>query len=101
MKNLLKSRELLQQQIATTEAQLSHLKAELERTEQQIAAESRTTSSRPEQVNEEKTPPEPKRKYPLEQDEYRRYGRQMIVEQIGLEAQGEMIARLTMFELEL
>lgn len=85
MKNLLKSRELLKQQIATTETQLSQLKAELERTEQQIAAETPTTTSHPEEVNEGKRPTGRTRRYPLEQDEYRRYGRQMIVEQIGLE----------------
>ncbi|EQL31153.1 hypothetical protein RJZ56_006458 [Blastomyces dermatitidis] len=90
MKNLLQSRELLQQQIATTEAQLSQLKAELELTERQIAAETTATSeatSRSEVVNGGTKPTEGIRRYPLEQDEYRRYGRQMIVEQIGLEGQ--------------
>ncbi|OJD21172.1 hypothetical protein ACJ73_07491 [Blastomyces percursus] len=90
MKNLLQSRELLRQQIATTEAQLSQLKAELERTERQIAAETPSTAgatSRPEVMNGGKETTEGKRRYPLEQDEYRRYGRQMIVEQIGLEGQ--------------
>ncbi|PGH05842.1 hypothetical protein AJ79_06684 [Helicocarpus griseus UAMH5409] len=88
MKNLEKSRELLQQQIATAEAQLAQLKAQLEQTERQIAAEN-AVSSRVKEDNKrdgERTR-FPVRKYPLEQDEYRRYGRQMIVEQMGIEGQ--------------
>lgn len=89
MEDLLKSREFLQQQIATTEAQLSQLNAALERTEQQIAAgrptTATTTTNKPETVNKGEVPSEQNRRYPLEQDEYRRYGRQMIVDQIGLD----------------
>ncbi|KAK2795030.1 hypothetical protein FQN50_009809 [Emmonsiellopsis sp. PD_5] len=103
MNPLEESRECLQQQIATTEAQLSQLKAELQRTERQIAAENATTttSTSPSvDVNgngngdiddDEKRQTDkitlPLRTYPLEQEEYRRYGRQMIVEQIGIEGQ--------------
>ncbi|EEH06402.1 molybdenum cofactor biosynthetic protein [Histoplasma capsulatum G186AR] len=91
MEDLLKSREFLQQQIATTEAQLSQLNAALERTEQQIAAgrptTATTTTNKPETVNKGEVPSEQNRRYPLEQDEYRRYGRQMIVDQIGLDGQ--------------
>ncbi|PGH05321.1 adenylyltransferase and sulfurtransferase [Blastomyces parvus] len=90
MNNLLKSRELLQQQIATAEAQLSQLKTELELTERQIAAETTAAAeatSHPGIVAGLEKSTEGKRRYPLEQDEYRRYGRQMIVDQIGLEGQ--------------
>ncbi|EER36877.1 molybdenum cofactor biosynthetic protein [Histoplasma capsulatum H143] len=91
MEDLLKSREFLQQQIATTEAQLSQLNAALERTERQIAVgrptTATTTTNQPETVNKGEVPSERNRRYPLEQDEYRRYGRQMIVDQIGLDGQ--------------
>ncbi|KAK2735842.1 Urmylation protein [Onygenales sp. PD_40] len=103
MNPLEQSRERLQQQIATTEARLSQLKAELERTERQIAAENWTTSTSTSVDvdvngngngcidNDEKRQtgktPLPSPTYPLEQEEYRRYGRQMIVEQIGIEGQ--------------
>ncbi|EEH43195.1 uncharacterized protein PADG_08015 [Paracoccidioides brasiliensis Pb18] len=90
MKNLFQSRKFLQQQIATTEVQLSQLKAELERTERQIATEIAETASHQENGKEsqrEELPQGRIRRYPLQQDEYRRYGRQMIVEQIRLDGQ--------------
>lgn len=58
----------LQAQIAATESQLSALKQELEATKK-LRGEAVPTSSH---------------KWPLSAEEYQRYGRQMIVSQIGL-----------------
>lgn len=78
MEELLKSRELLQQQVSATEAQLHNLRSELENTEKQIATEKAKSAT----VNDDFAA---QQKWPFSQDEYRRYGRQMIVEKIGLE----------------
>ena len=73
MKDIEQSRRLLKEQIATTESQLQRLKEQLEELEQEAATPTNL---------EEQTPATGK--WPLLQDEYRRYGRQMIVNQIGL-----------------
>jgi adenylyltransferase/sulfurtransferase len=62
----------LRAQIVATESQLSALKQELEVAEK-LRGESVPTSS---EYSE--------RKWPLSAEEYQRYGRQMIVSQIGL-----------------
>jgi adenylyltransferase/sulfurtransferase len=70
-----KSREILLQQIAETEAHLLHLRQQLERTEDPV---------RQEQQKADKGDWDTRR-WPLLQSEYRRYGRQMILNEIGLE----------------
>lgn len=73
----------LRAQIAATEAQLAALKKELEAAEKTAAAAAKTngvTSARPLENGR-------KRKWPLSGEEYKRYGRQMIVPQIGLQGQ--------------
>ncbi|KAB8078838.1 hypothetical protein BDV29DRAFT_187726 [Aspergillus leporis] len=75
----------LRAQIAATEAQLAGLKRELENAEQ-VALKARAqdvpnpTATVSSQFNE-------KRRWPLLDEEYRRYGRQMIVPQMGLQGQ--------------
>lgn len=67
-------------QIAATEAQLAGLKQDLQRAENQAAANSETdpAGNGSEEQNTSASP------WPLLQEEYKRYGRQMIVSQIGL-----------------
>lgn len=65
----------LRAQIAATESQLSALKQELE------AAEKLRGATMPAPCNNSE------RKWPLSPEEYQRYGRQMIVSQIGLPGQ--------------
>lgn len=67
----------LRAQIAATESQLAALRQELESAEK-AASTNRTAHNRSEQHGFQ-------RKWPLFADEYRRYGRQMIVPQLGLE----------------
>lgn len=62
----------LRAQIAATESQLSALRQELEAAEK-LRGETVPASSE-----------HPERKWPLSAEEYQRYGRQMIVSQIGL-----------------
>lgn len=68
----------LRAQIAATEAQLSALKEELEATEK-LRGVTTTETSQP--SNEQSST----NKWPLSLEEYKRYGRQMIVSQIGLQ----------------
>ena len=65
----------LRAQIAATESQLSALKQELEATEK-LHGETVPASTASSEHSE--------RKWPLSAEEYQRYGRQMIVSQIGL-----------------
>ncbi|OKL62044.1 Adenylyltransferase and sulfurtransferase uba4 [Talaromyces atroroseus] len=65
----------LRAQIAATEFQLSALKQELEATEALRGAPSQSSTECSE------------RKWPLSAEEYKRYGRQMIVSEIGLHGQ--------------
>lgn len=73
MKDVEQSRRLLREQIAATESQLQRLKDQLEALEQDTSTTAKVEEQTPESG-----------KWPLLQDEYRRYGRQMIVNQIGL-----------------
>ncbi|KAJ5087387.1 MoeZ/MoeB [Penicillium angulare] len=73
----------LRAQIATTEAQLANLKRDLARAESQAAANSENTA--PAESAEEHS--DLQSPWPLLQEEYKRYGRQMIVSQIGLPGQ--------------
>ncbi|KAF7595671.1 Urmylation protein [Aspergillus hancockii] len=71
----------LRAQIAATEAQLAGLKRELEDAEQAaMKARAQDTPNPTDTVNET-------RRWPLLDEEYRRYGRQMIVPQVGLQGQ--------------
>ncbi|EFQ99587.1 molybdenum cofactor synthesis protein 3 [Nannizzia gypsea CBS 118893] len=73
-----KLRRQLEEQIAATERQLCQLKQELADLDAQCPA------PQPPEATSRDRPTGP---WPLLQDEYRRYGRQMIVEQIGLPGQ--------------
>lgn len=66
----------LQAQIAATETQLAALKRDLENAEQAAAT---NAGNRTETSNGTKT------RWPLLQDEYKRYGRQLIMPQVGLQ----------------
>lgn len=66
-------RRRLEEQIAATERQLGQLKQELTDLEIQHGPVSQETETMNKSTE-----------WPLRQDEYRRYGRQMIVEQVGL-----------------
>lgn len=90
------TRTALKEQIAAAEQHLLQLKqqlAELERyavssdTAPQLSATDPTqnATSRDAQKDYDITREPPSHKWPLLQDEYRRYGRQMIVDQVGLQ----------------
>ena len=69
----------LRAQITATEAQLAELKRDLANAEQAARSEIATAAEiQPEDQNGEA------RRWPLLQEEYKRYGRQMIVSQVGL-----------------
>ena len=69
----------LRAQITATEAQLAGLKRDLANAEQAAQAETAITAEiQPEDRNSDG------RRWPLLQEEYKRYGRQMIVSQVGL-----------------
>ncbi|PWY79304.1 sulfurtransferase uba4 [Aspergillus heteromorphus CBS 117.55] len=70
----------LRAQIAATEAQLAGLKRDLQIAEQAAVAQK---TQDPNPTNDRS----PARKWPLLEDEYRRYGRQMIVPQLGIQGQ--------------
>ena len=70
----------LRAQIIVTEAQLAGLKRDLANAEQ--AARSETAPPAETQHEEDRNGEE--RRWPLLQEEYKRYGRQMIVSQVGL-----------------
>ncbi|KAL2840787.1 hypothetical protein BJY01DRAFT_15916 [Aspergillus pseudoustus] len=82
MENLDTKCASLRSEIAATEAQLAKLKREL-RDAEESASKSRTTNN----VGPTQTETRPERKWPLLGEEYRRYGRQMIVPQVGLQGQ--------------
>ncbi|KAL4807867.1 hypothetical protein BDV18DRAFT_109559 [Aspergillus unguis] len=74
----------LRDEIAATEAQLTKLKRELQDAEEAArTTRSQDTAAHATVTNEDLT----KKKWPLEAEEYRRYGRQMIVSQVGLQGQ--------------
>jgi adenylyltransferase/sulfurtransferase len=88
----------LRAQIAATEAQLAGLKRELENAEQ-VALKARAqdvpnpTATVSNQFNE-------KRRWPLLDEEYRRYGRQMIVPQMGLQGEWDSFRSTRKFLFE-
>lgn len=92
MENLEQTCASLRAQIAATEAQLAGLKRELEIAERAaaVAAAAATTTTQESPTDAKKDSDIPKEKeghktkWPLLAEEYRRYGRQMIVEQVGL-----------------
>ncbi|KAL4761343.1 Molybdopterin-synthase sulfurtransferase [Aspergillus foveolatus] len=75
----------LRTEIAAAEAQLTKLKRELYEAEGAASrAQSQKTASASANAT---TGPRTKSKWPLQGEEYRRYGRQMIVQQLGLQGQ--------------
>lgn len=79
----------LRAQIRATESQLAGLKRELQQAEQAVSTATTTETKADDTATSvdsgshtEKTGH--KQRWPLLNEEYRRYGRQMIVEQIGL-----------------
>ncbi|KAH6671376.1 molybdenum cofactor synthesis protein-like protein [Halenospora varia] len=76
------SAEALKQQIAATEKELRSLKDQLARVEAQAHDATRSVVEEP-----EKRSPVTQRKWPLSQEEYKRYGRQMIVPNVGIQGQ--------------
>lgn len=84
MQNLEETCASLRTQIAATEAQLASLKRDLADAEKAAAAKSDNPDFAENQNEGPKNRTSP---WPLLQEEYRRYGRQMIVSQIGLEGE--------------
>ncbi|EAW12915.1 HesA/MoeB/ThiF family protein [Aspergillus clavatus NRRL 1] len=84
MENLEQTCASLRAQIAATEAQLAGLKRDLEVAEQ-AAAEIKAQDVKSTGIREEGS--EKKNPWPLLSEEYKRYGRQMIVPQLGLQGQ--------------
>jgi adenylyltransferase/sulfurtransferase len=83
MENLEQTCAFLRAQIAATEAQLAGLKRELEIAEQAAAdvkSQDTVRTIAADERNDNGT-----RKWPLLGEEYQRYGRQMIVPQLGLQ----------------
>ena len=74
----------LRAQIAATEAQLAGLRKELASAQEAAAAKSNST-----ELSDNNHQAQSKRmsRWPLLQEEYKRYGRQMIVSQVGLEGE--------------
>ncbi|KAL4883230.1 hypothetical protein BJY04DRAFT_226670 [Aspergillus karnatakaensis] len=72
----------LRTEIAATEAQLAKLKHDLEEAE-----ETALSNGAQNRTNGAATETQSKTKWPLSGDEYQRYGRQMIVSQVGLQGQ--------------
>jgi adenylyltransferase/sulfurtransferase len=84
MSNLEDKCASLRAQIAATEAQLAGLKRELASAQETAAADSNgVEGSDSNQHDQAKT----ESRWPLLQEEYKRYGRQMIVSQVGLEGE--------------
>jgi adenylyltransferase/sulfurtransferase len=69
----------LRAQIAATESQLAGLKRDLANAEQAAQSETATTVETQQGDRNDKG-----RRWPLLPEEYKRYGRQMIVSQVGL-----------------
>lgn len=73
--------ETLREQIAATEAQLAHLKENLAALEEKSEITETTSKLQNGTSSEMKTG----QKWPLSLEEYKRYGRQMIVPQMGIQ----------------
>jgi adenylyltransferase/sulfurtransferase len=73
----------LRAQITATEAQLTGLKRELASAQEAAAAKSNSAELSDNQQVQSKSAS----RWPLLQEEYKRYGRQMIVSQVGLEGE--------------
>jgi adenylyltransferase/sulfurtransferase len=71
----------LRAQITATEEQLAGLKRDLAEAEQAAQSESATIITAGNERNDRNGQ---ERRWPLLQEEYKRYGRQMIVSQVGL-----------------
>lgn len=71
----------LRAQIASTETQLASLKRDLANAEKTASATSEAAGETNGKINGTGS------RWPLLQEEYRRYGRQMIVPQVGLEGE--------------
>lgn len=80
MDNLERTCASLRTQIAATETQLAGLRRELESAEKAAIDIKRQDADRPKEDRAGE-----KRQWPLLNEEYRRYGRQMIVPQLGLQ----------------
>ena len=112
LKTAAENAQLLRQQINQTELQLQNLKVQLHDAEVAVHEDrqlpsngvherddgngpvsansmrvSDKTSMRLKEPGASDTPSESTRRWPLEQDEYRRYGRQLIMPQVGLKGQ--------------
>lgn len=79
MASATESAKALREQITATETKLKLFREQLALIEAQISAENAL-----EQLNLNENSPAT-RKWPLENEEYRRYGRQMIVPDIGIQ----------------
>jgi hypothetical protein len=75
--------QALREQILATEAQLQKLKKNLAQVEASDATQSYNHNNLP--PEESVVTPHNDRKWPLSEEEYKRYGRQMIVPSIGIE----------------
>lgn len=73
--------EELRQQILTTEKQLAHLKEQLQKVENHDKAEAQPDATSSTAGSQ---------KWPLTQEEYNRYGRQMIMPTIGLKGKNSL-----------
>ena len=76
----------LRSEILALELQLSALRDQLEKAERQIQLEQTTVPLGPSQMHNasQEIAADAKKDWPLELDEYKRYGRQMILPEIGL-----------------
>lgn len=81
MANIDKTCASLRAQIASTEAQLAGLKRDLANAEKTASATSEAAGKTNGNINGTGS------RWPLLQEEYQRYGRQMIVPQVGLEGE--------------
>lgn len=77
------SARALREQILATEAQLQELKENLAQVEASSAAQNHNHNNLP--TEESVVTPQNDRKWPLSEEEYKRYGRQMIVPSVGIE----------------
>jgi hypothetical protein len=75
------SAQALREQILTTEAQLHKLKKELAQVEASTGARGFNNSS----LSESPVTQQNGKRWPLSEEEYKRYGRQMIVPSIGIQ----------------
>jgi adenylyltransferase/sulfurtransferase len=91
----------LRAQIAATEARLSWLRKELEMAEKAASAESCAVIDGALNTDLHEQKQKQKQKWPLSADEYKRYGRQMIVPQIGLQGWCSMLPEINLAFLTL